>query len=236
MSWHLRWAAVQQLPSRVADRRRPAEHLPVERLRSPRRGAQDVEVQAGGRAVKLSYRPSMLAEAEGLLAQDPAELVTWWKLVVFQAVDEHGPVESTPELIADSRQAILRDYRLVLMRDRDAVRHAVHRLTTGDELGWFYAARQRGGTCAVCGKPLAAGEPVYLEWFALNRTAYEVGSVGAECAAPESLRNSEGQKPAPCISCGRRMYYELADLAQAPTCCSRYCTFVGSYSAKRVTG
>jgi hypothetical protein len=115
----------------------------------------------------------------------------------------------------------------------DWVSDEARRLDTGEQRERFYAARQRGGLCAGCGKVLAPGEPVYLEWFDLRHTAHEVGSVGAECASPESLEDTERQIPTSCVGGGRRMYYEAADLAQAPTFCSRYSTFVASHSAKR---
>jgi hypothetical protein len=68
---------------------------------------QEVGITSGGRLVLISYRPSMLADAEAVLARNPTARVTWWRLVVLQAVGESGPVEVTPELIDDGRRAIL---------------------------------------------------------------------------------------------------------------------------------
>jgi hypothetical protein len=99
-------------------------------------------------------------------------------------------------------------------------------LATEEQRERFYAARQRGGLCAACGRTLAVGEPAFLEWFILDRTTYEAGPVGVECASPEALEEAESQEPAQCGGCGRPMYRGAYNLPPQRAC-SRYCAFVG---------
>ena len=68
------------------------------------------------------------------------------------------------------------------------------------------AARRDGGTCARCGRALAAGETVWMEGLTVGG-AHRLGPVGVECASPELLRATDGTEPARCEHCGRGVYY-----------------------------
>ena len=85
------------------------------------------------------------------------------------------------------------------------------RLATDEERERLYAAKNRGGCCAACGRTLVADEPVYFERFVF----WQVGPtrlttqapVGRECASPEALARTTGQEPERCAGCGRGLFY-----------------------------
>ena len=111
----------------------------------------------------------------------------------------------------------------------------VHDLTTDEQREQLYAARQRGGVCAACGRTLTDGEPIYWEWFILDRTAYEAGPVGAECASPEVLQEADDQEAVHCTGCGRRIYLGAYTLPPQRAC-SRYCAFVAGQAPRKTDG
>ena len=89
-------------------------------------------------------------------------------------------------------------------------------------------AKQRGGTCAVCGRKLDVGEAVWRQRLKIRRNwgAYfgetgRWGLVGRECAAPELLAASEGREPVACGGCGRGMHYPVARSRRATVCSVR---------------
>ena len=75
----------------------------------------------------------------------------------------------------------------------------VRRLTTDEERERLYAARHRGGMCAVCGRALNDGEPVFWEQFAVGRvggiTHRPQAPVASECASSWLRQEKEGEEP-----------------------------------------
>ena len=113
----------------------------------------------------------------------------------------------------------------------------MRRLTTDEQRERFYAAKDRGGLCAACGRPLGADEPVYIERVVVDRkllaapgarwshrSAYRDAPLGEECASPEFLARTQGQTPEPCEHCGRPVYYDVARARRLRTLCSMRCT------------
>ena len=86
-------------------------------------------------------------------------------------------------------------------------------------------ARRRGGMCGLCGRALAADEPVWIE----RLPVYGAGSprwwapLGGECASPAFRAEVAGTAPAPCVSCGRGVYYRSAHPRRRLAFCSRRC-------------
>jgi hypothetical protein len=114
----------------------------------------------------------------------------------------------------------------------DEARH----ITTAEQRTWLYAARERGGLCAACGRPLGDDEPVYVERFILNGKDLVPGPVGAECALPQSLRDAIGQDPERCIGCERPMYYRVSGQSRQRAVCSKRCANRVSNAKRRKTG
>jgi hypothetical protein len=100
VNWRGKWATILQRLERV-DIGRSAHAI-----------TQVITCQVGDRLVTITYRPSALPKAEALLARHPARGGKWWRLVVVQVVDAHGPIELTPELAASGRRAIMHDYQV----------------------------------------------------------------------------------------------------------------------------
>ena len=110
------------------------------------------------------------------------------------------------------------------------------RLTTDEQRAWFYAAQDRGGVCAACGRALAEGEPVYIERVLVDRKplaapgvrwsarpAYRDAPLGAECASPGFLARARGWEPERCVGCGRPVYYAVAREGRRRATCSHRC-------------
>ena len=100
-------------------------------------------------------------------------------------------------------------------------------LTTEPEREWFHAARRRGGMCAACGRSLGDDETVYVEPCAIGPSdgpvTWAYGAVGAECAAPERVREAAGEEPERCAGCGRGMHYRVTEARRKRALCSRRC-------------
>jgi hypothetical protein len=110
----------------------------------------------------------------------------------------------------------------------------VLQVTTEEQREQLHAARNHGGSCARCSRTLGDGETVYFESFLVDtrklRARSETGSatisrapVGIECASPELLEQTEGQAPAPCVGCGRGVYYGAGHSRRHRALCSRRC-------------
>ena len=113
----------------------------------------------------------------------------------------------------------------------------VHRVTTEEGRERFNAAKEAGGLCAVCGRVLDDGEPVYIEQVALDRkpltapgarwsreTIYRDAPLGAECASPGFLARTQGRTPERCETCGRPVYYAKERAGRRLALCSRRCS------------
>jgi hypothetical protein len=112
------------------------------------------------------------------------------------------------------------------------------RITTDEERERFNAAKSRGGLCTVCGRALADGEPVYIEQVAVDRkpltapgtrwsqrTVYRDAPLGAECASPKFLAETQRRPPEECASCGRPVYYARDRAGRRRAICSRDCSY-----------
>jgi hypothetical protein len=108
------------------------------------------------------------------------------------------------------------------------------RVVTEEQRERFHTARNQGGMCAACGRTLQAAEAVYHEQFFLgvkrlpkrNVTVYasaSYGPVGAECASPELLQQTDGVESEQCAGCGRPVYYRSTRSARGQALCSRRC-------------
>jgi hypothetical protein len=112
------------------------------------------------------------------------------------------------------------------------------RLTTEAERERLYAARRRGGSCALCGRELREGEPVYWEQFLVGMrgrfTNQAQAPVGVECASPRLLEEMAGQPAEPCARCGRPVYQPTARTTQRWSACSGRCrTSISQREGKR---
>ncbi len=101
------------------------------------------------------------------------------------------------------------------------------RLLTEEERACIHAARARGGLCALCGRELVEGETIWMERLAVRdehggRAIWQV-PVGAECIAPETLRDTCRTEPERCVGCGRPVYYTGAAYGRRVASCSRRC-------------
>jgi hypothetical protein len=105
---------------------------------------------------------------------------------------------------------------------------------TQDQVELMQRARVRGGQCSWCGRVLDDGQTVYVEYFLTgeerarwssgeSRRGFAYAPVGAECASPELLAQTEGQEPAPCASCGRGVFYRHHRSNRQQVTCSRRC-------------
>src|SRR4051812_32113852 len=112
----------------------------------------------------------------------------------------------------------------------------VHRFTTDEERERLYAARNRGGLCAACGRALDDDEPAYIEQILLERKpltapgawwprriVYWDAPLGAECASPGFLTSTQGRTPEQCDGCGRPVYYALGRAGRQRALCSKRC-------------
>ena len=110
------------------------------------------------------------------------------------------------------------------------------RLTTDEQRARFYAARDRGGLCAACGRALDDGEPVYIERVLLDRkplaaagagwrrgTVRRDAPLGAECASSAFLARTRGREPERCAGCGRPVHYAVAREGRYRATCSHRC-------------
>ena len=99
----------------------------------------------------------------------------------------------------------------------------------------LHAARSRGGTCAGCGRALAAGEPVWWARFALRgaygSVSHQGAPVGREWAPGEFLRETGAAGPEPCLGCGRGVHYGSASRPRGLVFCSTRCA--GRYQTTR---
>ena len=111
---------------------------------------------------------------------------------------------------------------------------AAPRVTTEAQRDRLHRGRRHGGVCSACGRPLAAGEPVYWEVHVVDialpvegRVARYVTTleapVGRECASPEFLHESAGQEAGRCAECGRGVYYRRARRSRHRVACSWIC-------------
>ena len=110
------------------------------------------------------------------------------------------------------------------------------RLTSDEQRAWFYAARDRGGVCAACGRALAEGEPVYIEQVLVDRkplaapgAGWRLGTVlrdaplGPECASSAFLARTRGLEPERCGGCERPVHYAVAREGRRRATCSHRC-------------
>jgi hypothetical protein len=108
------------------------------------------------------------------------------------------------------------------------------RLTTFEQRDRLQTARKRGGLCAVCGRSLGDGKPVYWEQLVVDIERSVEGRtsrywttlkapVGRECASPEILEETKGQEPERCAGCGRPVYYRPNRPNRRRALCSKYC-------------
>ena len=96
------------------------------------------------------------------------------------------------------------------------------RIETEDERERLHAARYQAGICGACGRPLGAGETVYIERVVVVRS-YLHAPVGRECASPELLARAAGMEPERCAWCGRGIYYGAERTTRRQATCSRVC-------------
>ena len=112
----------------------------------------------------------------------------------------------------------------------------VRRLTTEEERERLYIARNRGGFCALCGRTLDEGEPVYWEHFVVGKgdgyRSYPQAPVGAECASPWLLEEKDQEEPEPCADCGRPTYYATGSTKRRRAACSQRCQMRASRAAR----
>ena len=102
------------------------------------------------------------------------------------------------------------------------------RALTEEERARAQAAKTRGGLCGRCGRALAEGETVWIERVPVGRPygrrpAVWWVPVGGECASPAFRAEVEGREPAPCVGCGRGLFYRRADSRRRAAVCSRRC-------------
>ena len=112
------------------------------------------------------------------------------------------------------------------------------RLTTEDERERLYAARHRGGLCALCGRTLGEGEPVFWEQFTIGRlgglTHHPQAPVGTECASRWLLEEKADEQPDPCAGCGRPVHYAAASTKRRWAVCSHRCQVRAAAAARPV--
>ena len=96
------------------------------------------------------------------------------------------------------------------------------RIETEEDRDRLHAARHDAGMCAACGRPLRAGETVYIERFVVVRS-YLHAPVGRECASPELLARAAGTGPERCGGCGRGIYYGAERTTRRQAACCRVC-------------
>ena len=101
------------------------------------------------------------------------------------------------------------------------------RLTMEEERERLYTTRYRGGLCALCGRTLGEGEPVFWESFAVGRvggiTHHPRAPVASERASARLRREQEHEDPERCGGCGRPVYYATASTKRHRAVCSQRC-------------
>jgi hypothetical protein len=107
----------------------------------------------------------------------------------------------------------------------------------------LHRARRTGELCAACGKPLGAGDPVFLERFQYRMTRLDgsivfgsrgraQGPVCTGCASPEILGRSLSEQPERCDGCGRPVYYPGRRRTRRRALCSRRCAGRANIAAR----
>jgi hypothetical protein len=101
------------------------------------------------------------------------------------------------------------------------------RLTTEEHRERLYAARYRGGLCALCGRTLDEGEPVYWERFAIGKDGGVISRpqapVASECASQWLVDEKRDEAPEPCAGCDRPVFYAQPSPARRRAVCSTSC-------------
>jgi hypothetical protein len=110
------------------------------------------------------------------------------------------------------------------------------RLTTEEQRERLFAARYRGGMCAVCGRALDPGEPVYWERFTVGRiggiTHRPQAPVASEWASPWLRQQKEGEEPEHCVGCGRPVHYARPSVHRTEAVCSGRCRGRASFARR----
>ncbi len=101
------------------------------------------------------------------------------------------------------------------------------RVLTEEERARIQEAKRNGRLCALCGRALAEGETIWLEWIAIHGeyggVSRWLAPVGAECASPAFRTATEREQPEPCAGCGRGVYYHSTSPRRRVVLCSRRC-------------
>ena len=97
-----------------------------------------------------------------------------------------------------------------------------------EERARIQAARRHGGMCALCGRALERGEPVWIQRLLVRgqyggRAARWTVPVGRECAAPDTLHAGDRRGPASCATCGRPVFGDPAATRRRVVACSARC-------------
>jgi len=96
---------------------------------------------------------------------------------------------------------------------------------TEDERARIQVAKARGEACAGCGRDLVEGETVWFERFDVTGrgAVHWRAPVGAECVAPETLRDTCRMEPERCAGCGRGVIHPSAHPTRRGVSCSKRC-------------
>ena len=98
---------------------------------------------------------------------------------------------------------------------------------TEEERARIHEARNRGGLCAGCGRGLVEGETIWMERLTVRGEygdmSYWHVPLGAECIAPETVRDTCTTQPERCAGCGRGVYYRASQGRRRRALCSRAC-------------
>ncbi len=104
----------------------------------------------------------------------------------------------------------------------------------------IHAARRYGGSCALCGRPLAQGETIWMERAAIYGEGAGVVHwrvpVGGECTSPELGRETERSEPERCAACGRGGHRQASTSRGWPELCSTRCASRYYMAHKRESG
>ena len=110
---------------------------------------------------------------------------------------------------------------------------------TDEQIALMQQAKRRAAVCGWCGRSFNLHEQIYLDRFlvgirrdrqgvAVSRSA-AYAPVGAECASPETLAQSERQEHESCARCYRRVYDRSPRAERSQALCSRRCGSTLSY-------